>query len=556
MNKTHSECQLNTCLCNNGIPAGDTDQLEESNPVFQFCDSDQNNQCSICDDGYHKEENLLNNSEGSQIRQSVCLQNICTCDYGLPAEGLECEIHEEVICQATGCFEGANFNAGTNICDPNTCLCNNGTAVIAKNDISGVGTVTCDADDEISCYSCHFGFSLNLYDSSNYECQENICTCDHGTLTSLCTENGAVQCAACQKGYSLDSSTQACQAKICSCEHGTGKDDGNCQDDSLDNDCASCDAGYRLRNHEDGYDECVIFCPDGDLVVLDSDNLIEIHDASSLVTPNLNYLYDQNNANYANEMFISPYTKLIFRLDRFHFVEHVEIFPLQNFETEITEVKVARDTIGADPQKVCTLSSTATYVPTDGLAPTIYTCPSDMLTRVIKIKSDTNLLYLNEIAICASGNYQMTTSDNQILVDSFEVLRSYQMTLKLTVNSKQAGSILHVGDTNTRRNPAIYFEGDNSLVIEHTFCDEGAFSMTTKMTLDGSNFPVNTEIEMKIVLENPASQADDNLHVYLNDMDQIFASSRANQCGDGKVVPIYSGFNTAADVTFSDLQIN
>lgn len=117
---------------------------------------------------------------------------------------------------------------------PNVCTCSNGYP--SQNE-------DCIADGMESCCSCIPGTHL----VSN-QCEENICTCEHGTphpggKASFCLAHGAATCKACELGYHLNGIV--CEVNKCECPEGIAAEGRACAIHGSVT-CATCQTGYHL----------------------------------------------------------------------------------------------------------------------------------------------------------------------------------------------------------------------------------------------------------------------------------------------------------------------
>lgn len=146
-------CEYNTCLCPDGIPAGDLSFYTINSPNFEYCQINNNQECSSCNRKYHKQElSITDVITGLSIQQSICSKNNCFCNYGQVNENL-CLSDNIEICLKSSCVTGTSFNQDTHICEINNCFCGNGDKVVGNvtNPDNGQNYV-CLEDGQESCY--------------------------------------------------------------------------------------------------------------------------------------------------------------------------------------------------------------------------------------------------------------------------------------------------------------------------------------------------------------------------------------------------------------------
>ena len=97
-------------------------------------------------------------------------------------------------------------------CEPNECICPNGTRVNNEN---------CLADGHIQCQLCN-----DYYRLIGSQCLINSCECDFGNTVpdGQCDFHGSKQCASCNDGYHLVGTT--CEHNFCICNNGTPRRTG------------------------------------------------------------------------------------------------------------------------------------------------------------------------------------------------------------------------------------------------------------------------------------------------------------------------------------------
>lgn len=111
----------------------------------------------------------------------------------------------------------------------NICSCENGSPAIG---------VECTTDNAHLCGSCKVGYTLTI----DGKCKANTCTCKDGLAAtgSACVIDGSEICASCSNGHT---SHNDCQAYQCTCVNGIPKMGENCSKNKVAM-CDSCNSGY------------------------------------------------------------------------------------------------------------------------------------------------------------------------------------------------------------------------------------------------------------------------------------------------------------------------
>ena len=265
------------CGCENGQASSkcavdsNNDNLYEAE--FQFCIS--------CQDGYYLEEHRClpgredrryrasrnkrkkvfsatyanddpntNNpcQPGFHVVDNLCVENECVCDYGNPAYGPDCPVHNSHKC--IGCYEDEGFvlNFRTDRCEEKIeCTCAHGIASQDFDQCRGVKR-------RELCQNCFVGFVLNR----NKVCVEQVkpkpkpkpkpksCICTNGNPAtgSQCSIDGQHKCVGCHNGFHLDFKINRClENQKCTCQNGTPID--NIEKCKFGPElCDYCDEGY------------------------------------------------------------------------------------------------------------------------------------------------------------------------------------------------------------------------------------------------------------------------------------------------------------------------
>ena len=237
-----NSCVINLCVCENGEPISDTN-----------CSNHEGNECQSCLDGYHLEDMVcainfcyceygvsVSNGEdcithGSHFcsecdeyyhinsQTSICEGNVCVCENGTAVNDRICKAHGANECDA--CIEGYHLENGS--CVINTCFCANGTP-----------SATCLSDNSHDCASCDAGFRTQIFNGFTtcieLPCHKNIENC------LICSDTSNNICETCQFYYSPTPSGNSCKKNVCTCNGGTAT--SKCKNDGEEH-CVSCDNG-------------------------------------------------------------------------------------------------------------------------------------------------------------------------------------------------------------------------------------------------------------------------------------------------------------------------
>ena len=246
-NNTNS-CIPNICTCNNGNPVPN-----------ELCENNNQQRCQTCGEGYILTRDLtcekLNcegnefvgrdiNDAGSEV--SVCLQNKCTCENGLPAEKENCLENEGEECQRDGCDYGyhsvqkdGSNKEGNRItflaCEKNVCTCD-----------ANVGSQFITYEQRVDQDKC--------WQHSEISCKENVC--DFNSVPEI-LENARydeLKCVKCQD-YQHKNTDKGitnylehfCEDNSCICTNGVAVADVECFNDQQEK-CKECDEGYELTS--------------------------------------------------------------------------------------------------------------------------------------------------------------------------------------------------------------------------------------------------------------------------------------------------------------------
>lgn len=195
---------------------------------------------------------------GVPVDPLTCASNSCVCTNGMPAVGLRCMADGVTACASCSPFfhlrprfsiTPDNLSTTVSVaCDPNECICGNGTAVASN---------ACAVDGADECHSCNDGF--HLVDQS---CVANRCSgCANGTaaLGPRCPVDGGTECEACDAGFhaGIDPASRRrlaraapanpdCLVNTCACSHGTAAVGPACSVDAVGI-CVACDADHVLQ---------------------------------------------------------------------------------------------------------------------------------------------------------------------------------------------------------------------------------------------------------------------------------------------------------------------
>ena len=157
--------------------------------------------------------------------EGVCVENICTCQYGTPVLPENCDIHQREYCsKSEPCNKGYTLNV-EGICAIDRCNCKN-----------GIGLSPCPGNNVESCAACNTNFiedrSLGVMrcvlDPAfcraqnkivlNDRCEFTGCQCPNGTPLSPCPLGGQ-ECSECNSGYKLSADKKSCEPE-CVCTGG------------------------------------------------------------------------------------------------------------------------------------------------------------------------------------------------------------------------------------------------------------------------------------------------------------------------------------------------
>ena len=207
-------CLDNECTCAFGVPLLGADCAEHDAPG-----------CRACFEGYGLEE-------------GVCVENVCTCDNGVAAVSAACDEHNAEICLV--CNDG--YEMRDRRCEPWQCVCANGTAAEGP---------ACPAEGNEFCLECDAGFHLD-----GAVCQENVCQCRNGQVDAdaFCEFNNGDACQACDDGFYLEDGR--CRPNLCQCDNGNGAIGAACpaNGDAL---CTECMNGFQLVDGACQPNQCV-----------------------------------------------------------------------------------------------------------------------------------------------------------------------------------------------------------------------------------------------------------------------------------------------------------
>ena len=214
-------CGNNICQCEYGFPEAPC--LTHENTKCINCGDGyylNDEKClpwTICDNGYHP-------VNGTSKKDVKCETNICKCDSGNPATGIECPQNGADKCGY--CPLGTYLAPSGTKCMPFRCTCPKGVPATGQYCTSisercaeckgiftlvgtecidcrcenGIQTDTCSADGP-HCASCNFGYSLK-----DGLCVKNNCLCENGRAPTYCNE-GEKKCETCYTHYELVNST-------------------------------------------------------------------------------------------------------------------------------------------------------------------------------------------------------------------------------------------------------------------------------------------------------------------------------------------------------------
>ncbi|MEE2756240.1 MAG: hypothetical protein VYA30_06250 [Myxococcota bacterium] len=207
-------CVDNECTCAFGVPLLGADCPENGAPG-----------CRACFEGYGLEE-------------GVCVENVCTCENGVAAVSAACDQHNAEICLV--CDDG--YEMQNRRCEPWQCVCANGTAAEGA---------ACPAEGDEFCLECDAGFHLD-----GAVCRENVCQCRNGQVDAdaFCEFNNGDACQACDDGFYLEEGR--CRPNLCQCENGNGAIGAACpaNGDAL---CTECMNGFQLVDGACQPNQCV-----------------------------------------------------------------------------------------------------------------------------------------------------------------------------------------------------------------------------------------------------------------------------------------------------------
>jgi len=167
---------------------------------------------------------------------SCCVRgaNGAPCVYGTP-DGTR----GDCSCICTELSFGVNcencppgYYHGEDDCEPNQCLCSNGTAATLA---------VCPSHGDFKCVACDAGYHLE-----GIECIINQCTCSGGTagIGTDCPVHDTTMCTQCDADYYLDG--VSCKTKVCTCAQGKAARGFECEVHGTEQ-CSQC---------EDFADEC------------------------------------------------------------------------------------------------------------------------------------------------------------------------------------------------------------------------------------------------------------------------------------------------------------
>merc|ERR1711988_116182 len=224
-------CVENECVCANGTAVANADCTSHGDTQCSGCDGDLRLENKLC----HNAVNVQNDAEhvpcdnaANKHRNEAgeCVDNVCNCDNGTPAAAGTCTSNGNNQCSicnagfnmdnnnycvaasASGCGEGEHFDDEAGSCQPDVCVCTNGTLDAAN----------CQGHGRESCSACDDGWKRE----QNGYCLEVVCPIH----TNRVGEN--------------------CVQKECTCANGSAMEGGACQDDTQDM-CLTCNEGY-FRN--------------------------------------------------------------------------------------------------------------------------------------------------------------------------------------------------------------------------------------------------------------------------------------------------------------------
>ncbi|CAD7932955.1 unnamed protein product [Amoebophrya sp. A120] len=250
--------RANTAAYNNGIEDHNVCANAGSYPIAD----------RVADSSFWQPECVLMDlvcvDPGTHPSGGQCVPNECTCPTGgKGATGAACPVHGQELCDT--CNDGYHMKPGSTSCDENVCSCDNGIGA------TGVECVTPGP----FCTSCNPGYHKNV----NNFCVINVCTCTNGSGAHGlpdCIAHGAEQCAVCEnEGFHLltremsredfiaaaagpnsaDSDNSAsdlfyrrtCEQNLCYCTNGTAAEGANCTQNNTEI-CTDCDdPGYFLN---------------------------------------------------------------------------------------------------------------------------------------------------------------------------------------------------------------------------------------------------------------------------------------------------------------------
>jgi len=212
-------CGNNICQCEYGYPEAP-------------CLTHENTKCINCGDGYYlKDEKCLpwtvcdngyHPVNGTSKKDVKCETNICKCETGNPATGIECPQKGANKCGY--CPLGTYLAPSGTKCMPFRCTCPKGIPAIGQY---------CTSSSE-RCAECKGIFTL-----VGTECID--CRCENGIRTDTCSVDGP-HCASCNFGYLLKDGL--CVKNACLCKNGRAP--AYCNDGSEK--CETCYTHYTLLN--------------------------------------------------------------------------------------------------------------------------------------------------------------------------------------------------------------------------------------------------------------------------------------------------------------------
>ena len=201
-------CVANLCTCENGDPVD-----------IENCDEDGKHKCKSCSQysnttaGYH----LV-------LETNHCEMNQCTCGNGTAVEDFKCTQHEANECascdpgvfnKTVGYYLSEGFGS---TCLPISCSCEFGDAISDE---------LCPSHDWNHCVSCDEGYRL-----IGTICEPNVCLCENGSprktgiTIDICGQNGRNECQECNSDFKLDGNSTA---PICIVKCPAGYEGNDCQ---------------------------------------------------------------------------------------------------------------------------------------------------------------------------------------------------------------------------------------------------------------------------------------------------------------------------------------